>query len=94
VKATKRSFPIIPSSHEEFIADRYWGFTKYTDTKTYAYEVQRPRWEILPVISYSIDCDFGALYGEEFSFLNNTPPKSVLVTKGSEIRIFKKEVLE
>jgi uncharacterized protein YqjF (DUF2071 family) len=94
VKATKRSFPIIPSSHEEFIADRYWGFTKYTDTKTYAYEVQRPRWEILPVISHSIDCDFGALYGEEFSFLNNTPPKSVLVTKGSEIRIFKKEVLE
>lgn len=94
VKSAKKSLPILPSSYEEFIADRYWGFAKYKDTKTYVYEVQRPRWEILPVISHSIDCDFGALYGEEFSFLNDAHPKSVLITKGSEIRIFKKEILE
>ena len=94
VKATKRSSPILPSSFEEFIADRHWGFTKYTDIKTYAYEVQRPRWEILPVISHSIDCDFRSLYGKEFSFLNNAQPKSVLISKGSEIRIFKKGILE
>ncbi|MEO5649801.1 MAG: DUF2071 domain-containing protein [Ginsengibacter sp.] len=94
VKAAKKSLPLLPSSLEEFIADRHWAFTKYNGNKTYKYEVQRPRWKILPVISHLIDCDFGALCGEEFSFLNNARPKSVLIAKGSEIRIFRKGFLE
>lgn len=90
----KRSKKIIPGSCESFFADHYWGYSKYSDTKTYQYRVEHPVWETLKVISYSIDCDFGSLYGKEFSFLNKQKPVSVLMTKGSEIRINHRNVIE
>ncbi len=93
VKATKKSFRINDGSYEEFIADNYWGYTKSSESKTYEYEVQHPRWELQRVDSHSIQCDFGALYGEEFSFLSKEKPESVLFTKGSEIKIFGKKLL-
>jgi|SRR5690348_4135471 len=80
-------------SEEEFIAEHYWGFTKYDDTTTYQYEVSHPRWEVFPVIDYKVDCDFGKIYGKEFSFLNETKPASVLVAKGSQIRVHHKQAL-
>ena len=80
-------------SEEEFIAEHLWGFTKVNETKTYAYEVQHPRWEIFPVTDYKIDCDFTSLYGQEFSFLNNEKPSSVFMAKGSEVKIFPKKTL-
>lgn len=92
--AKKRSNKIIENSCECFFADHYWGFTKYSDTKTYYYVVEHPVWETFKVVSYSIDCDFGALYGEEFSFLNNEKPKSVLMTKGSQINLRHKMELD
>ena len=83
----KRSKKIIPDSCESFFADLHWGYTKSGGTKTYQYYVEHPVWETLKVVSYSIDCDFGALYGKEFSFLNDEKPSSVLMTRGSEIRV-------
>ncbi|MDQ2720973.1 MAG: DUF2071 domain-containing protein [Bacteroidota bacterium] len=93
-KTNKRSTPISKASSEEFIADHYWGYTKYSETKTYEYEVEHPVWETLKVINYSVDCDFGKLYGDEFTFLINEKPKSVFMTKGSEIRVHHKKMLE
>lgn len=93
-KTDKKSSPIKKGSQEEFIADHYWGYAKYSPTKTYEYEVEHPVWECLKVISYSVDCDFGALYGENFSFLNKENPQSVYLVKGSEIRVHNKRTLE
>lgn len=90
----KRSKKIVPGSCESFFADHYWGYSRYSDTKTYQYQVEHPVWETLKVISHSIDCDFGSLYGKEFSFLNTENPASVLMTKGSEIRLQHKKVIE
>ena len=90
----KRSKKIVPGSCENFFADHYWGYSKYSNTKTYEYYVEHPVWETQKVISYSVDCDFGMLYGEEFSFLNDEKPSSVLMTKGSEIRVHHKRALE
>lgn len=90
----KKSNKIIPGSCEKFFVDHYWGYSKYSDTKTHEYNVEHPVWETLKVVSYFIDCDFGSIYGDEFSFLNQEKPKSVLMTKGSEIRVHHKKVLE
>ena len=90
----KKSSPISKASHEEFIAEHYWGYTKYSDNKTYEYEVKHPAWETLKVVNYSIDCDFGPLYGDQFSILNNTKPKTVFMTKGSEVKVHYKKALE
>jgi len=89
----KRANKIIDNTRESFFADHYWGFTKYSNTKTYHYYVEHPRWQTFKVLSYSVDCDFGALYGEEFSFLKNAKPQSVLMTKGSQINLQHKREL-
>lgn len=92
-KVEKNSIAIPAGTEEEFIAEHYWGYSKYNDKTTYEYEVSHPRWEIYPLINYHIDCDFTAVYGNEFSFLQNNEPSSVFVAKGSTIAIFQKRNL-
>jgi uncharacterized protein len=93
VIAGKRSRPIITGSRESFFADHYWGYSKYNDTKTFEYEVAHKPWETLNVLSYTIVCDFGFLYGNNFSFLNDVSPDSVLLTRGSDIKVYPKRQL-
>ena len=87
----KKSSPIAKGSPEEFIADHYFGYTKYSPDKTYEYAVNHPSWETLKVLTYSVDCDFHSLYGDEFSMLNNKKPESVFMTKGSEIKVHRQQ---
>lgn len=89
----KRSQPMAKESEEEFIAEHYWGYTKYKENKTYEYEVMHPRWEIFTVSDYTIKCDFKGIYGDEFAFLKNAKPSSVFMAKGSEVRIHTKKEL-
>ncbi|HSQ43902.1 MAG TPA: DUF2071 domain-containing protein [Ginsengibacter sp.] len=89
----KKSCPMRINSEEEFIAEHYWGYTKYDDTRTYEYEVEHPRWEIFPVSDYTIECDFKGIYGDKFSFLKEMKPSSVFMAKGSEVRIYNKITL-
>lgn len=71
-------------SEEEFITEHYWGYTKVGEN-TSEYGVEHPRWQVYPTREYSIDVDFGTIYGEEFAFLKNEKPKSVFLAEGSEI---------
>jgi len=87
------SLPMRMNSEEEFIAEHYWGYTKYNENKTYEYEVNHPRWDIFKVLNYTINCDFSGVYGTEFSFLNNAVPSSVFMAKGSEVKIYHKKSL-
>ncbi len=90
----KRSHKIIQNSCESFFADHYWGYSKSKETKSYKYFIEHPGWEMMKVISYQVDCDFGALYGDDFQFLNSEIPKSVLMTKGSQIGVQQKQELK
>lgn len=87
------SLPMRSGSEEEFIAEHYWGYTKYNEDKTFEYEVSHPRWEIFKVLNSTIDCNFSGLYGPQFSFLNEATPSSVFMAKGSEIKIHHKKDL-
>ena len=87
------AIPMLPGSEEEFIAEHYWGYSKYNAATTFEYHVQHPAWEVYPVKNYLIDCDFGALYGPAFSVLENATPNSVFVAKGSAVSVLKKRVL-
>lgn len=78
----------IPVSCEaEFITEHYWGYTKFSDTETSEYEVWHPRWKVHPVKSYSCDFDFGKVYGDDFAFINELKPFSVMLAEGSEIKV-------
>ena len=85
------ALPMQPGSEEEFIAEHYWGYSKYNETTTFEYNVQHPAWEVYKVKEYLIECDFANLYGKEFSFLQNAIPNTVFLAKGSAIVVLQKK---
>lgn len=89
----KPSQAMISGSEEEFIAEHYWGYSKYNEATTFEYNVQHPAWKVFPVKSYLIDCDFKALYGDSFSNLASAKPNSVFVAEGSDVSVLKKRNL-
>jgi uncharacterized protein YqjF (DUF2071 family) len=76
-------------SHGEFIIEHYWGYTKRGENRTDEYRVEHPKWELFEAADPQIDVDFGCTYGEEFAFLNDQMPFSILLAKGSEIAVYK-----
>ena len=85
--------PMVSGSESAFIAEHYWGYSRFNATKTFEYNVQHPPWKVFPVKNYLIDCDFGPLYGDAFSNLTLAKPNSVLVAEGSDIAVLKKRTL-
>jgi uncharacterized protein YqjF (DUF2071 family) len=79
--------PLDVGSEAEFILEHYWGYTKLNERQTSEYKVEHPNWEIYPTRSYSVDVDFGNVYGNDFDFLSNEKPKSVFLAEGSEINV-------
>ncbi len=75
-------------SHGEFIIEHYWGYTD-RGNRVDEYKVEHPKWELFSVNNVLIDVDFGKTYGEEFAFLSEQKPYSVLLAKGSEVAVYK-----
>lgn len=84
---------LIQGSKEEFIAEHYWGYSKYSDKITFEYGVQHPSWLVHAVKNYAVECNFESLYGRQFNFLNNDKPDSIFMAKGSPISILHKRNL-
>ncbi len=89
----KPAQPMLSGSAEEFIAEHYWGYSKYNDTITFEYNVQHPPWKIYPLKHYKIDCDFRSLYGAAFAEFTNAIPNSIFVAEGSAISVHRKRNL-
>lgn len=78
-------------SDTEFITEHYWGYAKVNDHTTNEYEVKHPKWNCYKVKGYTIQVDFGKIYGSEFSLLSNQKPDSVMLAEGSKISVESKE---
>lgn len=87
VTTEKEPMPIVEGSEEEFITEHYWGYTRINAQRSSEYGVEHPRWQVYPFKGYSIDVDFGSVYGKEFEFLKHAVPKSVFLAEGSEIKV-------
>lgn len=87
VVADKTPVDIKYYSEEEFITEHFWGYTKLNSFRTSEYEVAHPRWQIYPIRDYSVDVDFGKVYGSDFAFLKGEKPVSVYLAEGSEIQV-------
>ncbi len=92
VVAEKAAYRMTAGSEEEFIAQHYWGYSKYNECTTFTYEVKHPTWNVYPIKEFTVDCDFTALYGKAFSFLEHTNPSSVFLADGSEVTILQKKM--
>jgi len=89
VTADSMAKDIEVGSEEEFITEHYWGYTRLNNRQTSEYGVEHPRWKAYPVKDHTISVDFGINYGDDFAFLNQTKPDSVMLAEGSEIRVMK-----
>jgi hypothetical protein len=78
-------------SHGSFIIEHYWGYTRRGGNRSNEYKVEHPKWEMFSVLNPQIAVDFGKTYGDEFAFLSNAEPYSVLLARGSEIAVYKGE---
>ena len=87
VNATNESEEMLPGSIEEFIFEHYCGFTKINNQISQEYKVNHPRWAVNKVIDYSIHCDFKSMYGNDFNFLKNQQPGSVIIAEGSLVTV-------
>jgi uncharacterized protein len=76
------------SSIEHFFKEHQWGFGVTRRGQTLRYEVAHPVWDIYPVQSFSLDFDFGAVYGAEWAFLAGETPYSAVLALGSEIAVY------
>lgn len=93
VTADKNKQPMQAGSDEEFITQHFWGYTSMNGNRTGEYHVSHPAWEVYPVHSYSIQCDFAGLYGETFKQLTHQTPYSVFLAEGSEVEVFNKRII-
>ena len=87
VTAAKEPEQMLSGSIEEFIFEHYYGYTKVNNKLSQEYKVNHPRWQVNKVLEYSIHCDFKSMYGDDFSFLSNHKPDSVLIAEGSSITV-------
>ena len=88
--------PYLPSedSLEHFFKEHEWGFGKSKRGETLIYRVEHPFWEIYPVKKYSLNFDFGAIYGKKWEFLNSQRPFNMTLAVGSAVKVFSALPLE
>ena len=87
LETEKKLIVIEENSEAQFITEHYFGYTKVNHTKTFEYEVKHPIWKQYKVLNSKIDVDFEATYGNEFAFMKDLVPTSVILAKGSKVSI-------
>ena len=85
--------PLHEGSAEEFITEHFWGYAGGDGRATGEYEVAHPRWDVYDVQQYTVDCDFGGLYGPAFAGLRERKPATVFLAEGSAVEVYSKREL-
>ncbi|MBC5835950.1 DUF2071 domain-containing protein [Flavobacterium sp. F372] len=87
LETEKKLIKIEENSEAQFITEHYFGYTKVNHTKTFEYEVKHPIWKQYNVLNSKIDVDFKATYGDEFAFMKDLIPTSIILAKGSKVSV-------
>ena len=87
VKSDTNKYTIEQATIEEFIFERYCGFTKISASSTQEYKIRHPKWMTHKILDRHIDCDFKSMYGDAFSGLSNQTPDSIILAEGSQVSV-------
>lgn len=87
VKSDTNKYKIEQDSIEEFIFERYFGFTKLSASSTQEYKIHHPKWMTHKILNTHIDCDFSSMFGDAFSGLINQKPDSIILAEGSRVSV-------
>ncbi len=75
-------------SVEHYFKEHDVGFGVNHLGHTLSYEVKHPRWAIYELRNWSLDMDYAALYGPQWSFLGEATPISALLAEGSAVEVY------
>jgi uncharacterized protein YqjF (DUF2071 family) len=81
--------PLEEGSPEEFVAERYWGYTRGRGGRTIEYRVEHPRWRVWRTAEARLDCDIAAVYGTRFAGVLNQKPCSAFLADGSAVTVYR-----
>ena len=79
--------PLAAGSHEEFISERPWGFTKQRLGGTIEYAVDHPRWNVWRDARWELNGPLRDFYREPFSSILSGAPTSAFVAEGSAVAV-------
>jgi uncharacterized protein YqjF (DUF2071 family) len=82
--------PLRQGSEEEFIAERYWGYSWQKDGGTVEYRVDHPPWLVRRAQSCRLQCDAERLYGRPFADALRGEPSFAFLAEGSEVAVFRR----
>ena len=71
-------------SHEEFITEHYWGYTKRS-SGTSEYGVEHERWRLRSAKAWTFDAEVALLYGPQFVETLRVQPVSAFLAEGSPV---------
>jgi uncharacterized protein len=86
--------PLEPGSHEEFIAEHYWGYARRSSDDTDEYRVEHPPWRVRLSAAARFESSITGLYPREFEFLSKRLPDTAFVADGSAVAVFRAQRLQ
>jgi uncharacterized protein len=83
---------VVPAedSTEHFFKEHSWGFGTSRRGALVRYRVDHPVWETYPVQSWKLDWNWAAVYGQRWGFLQEAKPMSVILARGSGVKVYPK----
>ena len=84
---------VAPDSHEAFVAEHYWGYTRQRDGSTVEYEVEHPPWRIWAAGAVEFDVAAAAEYGPAMAEAMHGGPVSAFLAEGSAVRVGRPRLL-
>ncbi len=70
-----------------FLTQKLFGFGRDHKGRTLRYRVDHPVWELHDRAVADVNVDFARVYGSAWRILNDARPVSVVLAKGSEVRV-------
>jgi hypothetical protein len=80
--------PLATGSHEEFIAEHYFGYCGQCGG-TVEYQVEHLPWSVWPAAAARIDANVEALYGPQLAPLLLQPPTTAFLADGSAVAVMR-----
>lgn len=78
---------IQPGSHEEFLSERAWGYTRQRDGGTVEYRVVHPRWHVWTDALWELEGPLREFYDETFASIISGAPVSAFIANGSAVAV-------
>ncbi len=90
VHVIAESEPVRPPAEglDHFFKEHRWGYGTVRAGRLVRYEVEHPVWDVLPIRELRLEWNFGAVYGDAWSFLDEAEPFHTALAVGSDVTVY------